>query len=161
MYGINESPKGTRIHSRVSNDVKQVSTTIQSICPDVSEQSICDCIRLGKYSSERTRPVLVKLSRACDVHSILSSRHKLAHSESNNVSIKPFMTKSERETESTLLKERRALITSGVDKSEIKIRGNTLYVNKTKFGTVKDSVFSRHEPAQPVEEQTTPDPSSL
>ena len=90
VYGINESPKGTHIHSRVSNDVKLVSTTIQSICPDVSEQSICDCTRLGKYSSERTRPVLVKLSRACDVHSILSSRHKLAHSESNNVSINPL-----------------------------------------------------------------------
>ena len=70
------------------------------------------------------------------------------------------MTKSERETESTFLKERRALITSGIDKSKIKIRGNTLYVNKTKFGTAKDSVFSRHEPAQSVEEQTTPDPSS-
>ena len=30
VYGIKESSKGTRIHARVSNDVKSVSTTIQT-----------------------------------------------------------------------------------------------------------------------------------
>ena len=37
----------------------------------------------------------------------------------------------------------------------------TVYVNKAKYGTAKDSVFSCFQPAQPVGEQTSPDHSSL
>ena len=140
--------------------LSQSALQYKPIHPELTEQSICDCTRLGKYSEEQTRPILVKLSCACDVHTILSNRHKLADTESS-ISIKPFMTKSERIAQSTLLKERRALIITGTDKSQIKIRGNTLYVNKAKYGTAKDSVFSRFQPAQPVGEQTSPDHCSL
>ena len=45
------------------------------------------------------------------------------------------MSESEEIIESTLLKERRALIDSGTDRNSIKIRGNSLYVNKAKYGT--------------------------
>ena len=120
IYGLKESPKGTPKYNRICNDVKSVSETINFLCPELTEQSVCDCVRLGKYSIERSRPVLVKLARSCD-------RHKL--SKFPNVSIKPHMSVSERVTESTLLKERRVLINSRfVDKSTIKLRGNCLYI---------------------------------
>ena len=54
------------------------------------------------------------------------------------------MSKSDRLTESTLLKERRALIDSGFDRSIIKIRGNSLYVKNKKFGTAKELKFTPH-----------------
>ena len=52
------------------------------------------------------------------------------------------MTKTERLTESTLLKERRALIESRTDMRDIKIRGNPLYVNNKKFGTANELNFT-------------------
>ena len=140
IYGLKESPKGTPKYNRICNDVKSVSETINSLCPELTEQSVCDCVRLGKYSIERSRPVLVKLARSCDASNILANRHKL--SKFPNVSIKPHMSVSERVTESTLLKERRVLINSGVDKSTIKLRGNCLYINKAKHGTANGSNFT-------------------
>ena len=133
------------MHKRLSDDIKSVSETVHSICPDLSSQSICDCTRIGKYSEERTRPVVARLTRVQDVYKILANRHKLPRSPNNvksYVSIKPFMTKTERLTESTLLKERRALIESGTDRRDIKIRGNSLYVNNRKFGTANELNFS-------------------
>ena len=113
-----------------------VCGAIQSLCPNLSDQSICDCSRLGKYSVTRSRPVLVKLARSCDVSLILSSRHKLSSqssSQSQNIYIKQFMSALEKLTEAAFLKERRALINSGVDRQSIKIRGNFLYVNNSKI----------------------------
>jgi len=164
MYGIKECPKGTPKHARMASDMKSVCTTVQSIYPELSEHSICDSTRLGKYSSEHTRdrPILVKFSRSCDVSNILINRRKLVNSA---VSIKPFMTKSERATESALLRERRSLITSGTEKSSIKIRGNSLYINNSKYGVVKDSVFTPcHSPAhspvnmEDIETSSSPNP---
>ena len=144
VYGINECPKGTRMHKRLSDDINSVSEIVHSICPDLSNQSICDCTRLGKYSEERSRPIVARLFRVQDVHAILANRQKLSNSPNNKVSIKPFMSKSDRLTESTLLKERRALIDSGFDRSIIKIRGNSLYVKNKKFGTAKELKFTPH-----------------
>ena len=134
IYGLKESPKGTPKYNRICNDVKSVSESINSLCPELTEQSVCDCVRLGKYSIERSRPVLVKLARSCDASNILANRHKLSQF--------PSMSVSERVTESTLLKERRVLINSGVDKSTIKLRGNCLYINKAKHGTANGSNFT-------------------
>ena len=123
VYGIKERPKGTHMHKRLSDDIKSVSETVHSICPDLSSQSICDSTRIGKYSEERTRPIVARLTRVQDVYKILANKHKLPRSPNNvksYVSIKPFMTKTERLTESTLLKERRALIESGTDRRDIK-----------------------------------------
>ena len=85
--------------------------------------------------------MLVHLTRACEVHSILSQRYKL--SQSSGVSIKPNLSPRERAEESLLLKEQRALILSGTDHKAIKIRGSALFVNKIKYGVIIDLVFQR------------------
>ena len=42
----------------------------QPLCPELTEQSIRDCSRLGKYTSDRIRPLLIQLFRSCDASSI-------------------------------------------------------------------------------------------
>ena len=54
------------------------------------------------------------------------------------------MSESERIIESTLLKERRALIDSGTDRNSVKICGNSLYVSNAKYGTANGSNFMLH-----------------
>ena len=83
--------------------------------------------------------MLVKLSRSCDVANLLSSRFKLV--DHPRIRIKPDLSRRERRIESILLKERRNLIDSGVDRKSIKIKGNSLVVNHLKFGVVTDSGF--------------------
>ena len=158
MYGIGECENGTRRHARITSDVKSVTTTIQSICPEITEQSVCDCIRLGKYNSEssRARPILVQLTRSCDVVNILSNRNKLP--SSSYISIKPHMSKFERTTELTLLRQRRSLVEQGTDKKSIKIWGNSLYVNKSRYGVANDSVFTLCEVRTPGNDPPNDDP---
>ena len=104
---------------------------------------------LGKYNESHTRPILVRLTRACEVQSILSQRYKL--SQSPGISIKPDLSQEERAIESLLLKERKALIVSGTERKSIRIRGSTLFVNKVKYGVVRDLVFQRyHSPSDSV-----------
>ena len=54
------------------------------------------------------------------------------------------MSESERIIESTLLKERRALIDSGTDRNSVIICGNSLYVNNAEYGTANESNFTLH-----------------
>ena len=75
VYGLQECPNGSPRHVRISKDMDSVYGAIQSLCPNLSDQSICDCSRLGKYSVTRSRP---ELARSCDVSLILSSRDKLS-----------------------------------------------------------------------------------
>ena len=145
MYGLGESPKGSPRHERISYDVNLACKIIKSICPNISDYAICDCSRIGPYSEPRTRPLIVKFSRSYDVASVLSNRHRLPKSEHPNVYIKSFMSFTERKIESTLLKERRALIDSGVERSLIKIRGNSIYVNRAKVGSANEDGFIRHK----------------
>lgn len=51
------------------------------------------------------------------------------------------MTRDERETEQALLKERRRLIDSGIERKDIKIRSSSLYVNNKLHGSVQNSQF--------------------
>ncbi len=130
VYGIKESTKGTSRHTRTSKDREGVMTIIHKVDNEISQQSLRDCIRLGKYDEEKCRPILAKLTRTCDISSILSNRSKLSRTE--GISIKPDMTREERSIESLLLKERRQLINSGTERTSIKIRGNAIYVNNMK-----------------------------
>ena len=77
VYGIKESPAGTSRLNRLTSDSRQVSAMIDKIDTDIPESSILDCTRFGSYSNEPSRPILVKLSRAYEVSSILSQRIKL------------------------------------------------------------------------------------
>ena len=144
IYGLNECPKGSPRHIRITKDTELACKAIKSICPDMSDFAVCDCLRIGRYSEERTRPLVVKFTRSCDVATVFANRYKIPKSESPNISIKPFMSRAERNQESTLLKERRALIESGVDRKTIKIRGNSIFINKIKVGSANETNFTRH-----------------
>ena len=113
IYGIPECEQGTPRYNRISSDLTSVTATIQNLCPEITEDSIKDCTRLGKYKTNNNRPVLVKLVRSHDVSSILAKRHQIPARSS--YSIKPLKTAEERANEFMLLKERRALIDSGVE----------------------------------------------
>ena len=141
IYGVNENPERTSRHLRLSKDVESVTSTLQSLDLKDTEHCIRDCIRLGKYDSTRHRPLLVKLASTCMVSTILANRAKLASTP--GITIRPDLTKQERATESLLLKEQRLFINAGTEKKKIKIRGNTLFVNNTKFGSVTNSEFLR------------------
>ena len=51
------------------------------------------------------------------------------------------MTHKERSIEAILLKKRWELSATGIDKSSIKLRGKSLYVNNRKHGSVIDSDY--------------------
>ena len=144
MYGLSECFKGSPRHERISCDTNLACNIIKSICPDIGDYAICDCSRIGPYSESRTRPLIVKFARSYDVATVLSNRFRISKSEHPNVYIKPFMSAAERKTESTLLKERRALIDSGVERRLIKIRGNSIYINRAKVGSANEDTFIRH-----------------
>ena len=59
------------------SDLKSVADILSSIDTQVSQLSICDNYQLGKYQPNRSRPILVKMTRSSEVSSILSNRHKL------------------------------------------------------------------------------------
>ena len=140
IFGIKESPKGTKRHIRSADDIKAATSILSSINPSISEFSIRDCYRLGKYSEDRHRPVLTTMNRANDVSSVLANRRQLSNLP--NISIKPDMSPQARKVESILLKQRRDLISSGTDARSIKLRRNTLFVNGRKQGMVINSKFT-------------------
>ena len=59
-----------------------------------------------------------------DTNIVLSGRAAITSSQ---ISIKPDLTKEEREIENVLLKERHALINNGIECKNIKMRGNTVH----------------------------------
>lgn len=144
IHGVQEPCKGTPKHQRVMKDFADVCELLSKLVTNISADSIRDSYRLGKYKPERNRPIMVKFVRCHDVIAILSSKSKL--SAQSGVSIKPDLTPQERQSESLLLKERRALINSGVDRKAIKIRGNALFVNLEKHGSVINSTLQRVSP---------------
>ena len=128
IYGISESPSGTPKSQRISADFEAVAGALNPLSNDFTEHSIRDCIRLGKYApnSTRPRPILAKLNSSRHISSIMANRSKLS---STNLSIKPHMSPLEREIESLLLKERRKLIDNMTPAKHIQIRQNQLLVS--------------------------------
>ena len=76
-----------------------------------------------------------------DVSNNLFNRNKL--STSLDISIKPDLSPNERKIKALLMKERYNLITSGTDCRLIRIRGNTIFVNKKKYGEVVNFTFQK------------------
>ena len=72
-----ECDNGTNRHARLVHDTNKIASMISIIDSNIPESSICDCIRLGRYSENKYRLILAKMSRTCEVSSILSQRHKL------------------------------------------------------------------------------------
>ena len=138
VYGVKEKPKGTLRHTRLLEDTNDVAAIISKIDPSVPDLSIQDCTRLGKYMDGKCRPILVKMSRSCEVSSILSQRYKLKCCPDcpRGVSIKPDMSPDERKVDKLLMGKRWELLEAGISRDKIKIRGNSIYVCNKKVGSV-------------------------
>ena len=104
VYSIKEKPKGSLKHTRLIQDTDDVSEVFKKLDSSISAQSIRDCTRLGKYTDNKCRPVLVKLSRSFEISSLLSQRKKLK--DTPGVSIKPDMSPDERKVDLVLMSKR-------------------------------------------------------
>ena len=126
-------------------DLNHATQVLTDLDNTVQPHSIRDTIRLGKYnpSSGRPRPLLVTLNRSSDVNSILSKRPQLK----SPFVIKPDLSRDARVTESHLLKVRWSLIQDNTPKSDIKIRGNKIYVKGKLHGQADSAGFRPNEPS--------------
>ena len=142
LYGIVESPPDTPRSDRQKHDLDQLLNVLSNIDASLTAASIRDFHRLGKFkpSNTRPRPLLVKFLRTFEASIVLSKKDSLA-SSLQHVSIKRDMSLEERQIENALLKERRSLIDSGIERKFIKIRGNSLYVKNKLHGIVQGSQF--------------------
>ena len=153
---MNECAKGLSRQARYESDLNSVVSTLSSIDPSFQSQSIRDCSRLGKFSpnASRPRPLLIKFVRVADVSNVLSKKRALL----KPYSLKPDMSYEQRVIESNLLKERWRLIQSGANRSDIKIRGNDLYLCGKHHGRASMSEF---KPAcQPSDQMVSPSGTS-
>ena len=76
--------------------------------------SIRVCVRLGKYSVDRNRPLLVLLTRSYEAVLALSQSHKL--SKRPGIFIKPDLSPDKKPIQSLLLKKRKKFIDSGTER---------------------------------------------
>ena len=84
--------------------MEDVTTVIQKADKSIPSNSICNCVRLGKYTNRNCRQILVKISRSCEVTSISESANHKKLTDTPGISIKPDMSKEEQLIESALLK---------------------------------------------------------
>ena len=139
LYGVEECRSGMSRSTRLESDLTSVVRVFSTLDSSIQSQSVRDCHRLGKFSpgASRPRPILVKFIRAADVSRIFSKRGSL----SSPFFIKPDRSCSERVQASILMRERWHLIQSGLDRKNIRIRGDSLYVNRKLHGRVSNSKF--------------------
>ena len=86
---------------------------------DITPHSVRDCLRLGKYNTQanRPRPLLIKLNHVVDASNLLYNKNWTPE----GITIKPDLSREDRQSVSLLLSEHWALMQSGVDKRDIKI----------------------------------------
>ena len=138
LYGVKECRPGMSKSARLEADLESVISIFSHIDSSIQAQSIKDCLRLGKYipSQSRSRPILVKFIRFTDVTKVLSSRAKIS---------RPFFVKSdmslEERVEESLIKERWGLIQSGIERKNLRIRNNCLFVNGKVYGRIVNKSF--------------------
>ena len=75
IHGIAECPKATPRSERQKSDLASCLTVVSKLNADINTHSVRDCLRLGNYKKEssRPRPVLLKLNRSFDVSSVLAN----------------------------------------------------------------------------------------
>ena len=139
MFGIEENTTGMQKQQRIRHDLEKAGSILSMIEPAVTEASIRECRRLGKFKNGHSRPLLLELYRTLDVNTILSGRRKL--STRPDIAVKPDLSPHERKVEQLLLKERKKLIQEGTERRAIKLRGSSLYINNRKYGEVKNNTF--------------------
>ena len=126
IFGLKECPKGTPRPDRYKSDLNESISIMTKVNTDINPHSIRDCLRLGKYNTQakRPRPLLIKLNRVVDASNLLYNKDRTPV----GITIKPDLSCEDRQSESLLLSERWALIQSGVDRKDIKIRSSSIYV---------------------------------
>ena len=139
ISGIPQCDSGSPRLTWLAQDSSNVTSILYKIDPTLSESTVRDCYRLGKYKQNHSRPrlTLVKLSRTIDVINVLSKKDAYP----SGIIIKPDLPPEERAIESELLKQRWSLVQSGTDRKAIKIKKPSLYVHNKLYGTVKNSRF--------------------
>ena len=143
VFGIQELPGGSSRFAREKHDFSKLSQIFSDLENNSDHSSsIRDCHRLGRYvkGESSCRPLLVTLNSTRDVRSILQSYN---NSSDTSITIKADLSTLERKVNAILLKERWMLITSGIDRKLIKIRGPNLFLRGTLHGKVLDSAFVR------------------
>ena len=125
--------QGAKWPERLASDLSKVGSVLTDIDGSLTSNSIKGCYRLGKYRADQEKPrrILVKFVRMEDVSKVLANRS----AATPPIVVKPDMTRDERLRESTLLKERWRLISSGVPKRAIKISRSKMHVHNVEYGT--------------------------
>ena len=136
---MEESGKGTTKFQHNRHDIEIAGELLSWLDPIVTTSLIVESFRLGRYSDEKARPLLVKLTRPNDVQTILMARKTLASRP--EIAIKPDMSVEDRKVESLLLKERSPLIDHGTDRSDIRISGNSIFVKTCRHCVIKEGAF--------------------
>ena len=126
VHGIPETKPGTLKMARIQSDFKSVGSIVSGLNSGISELSLRDCFRLGKYKKDlqQPRPILAKFNQSTDVLTLLSLKTSLPE----GITFKADLSRQERQAEAILLKERWKLIQSGTDRKSIRIRNGSLFV---------------------------------
>ena len=134
IYGLKECSEGAPRYKRTQEDLKSAADLLSFVDSKITELSIGDSFRLGRYRNDKHRPLLVKMKRVSDVTLILSNKKKL--SSRPGISNKQDLSPEERASHSSLMKVRRTLIDEGTDPHDIKARGNALLVNERRHSAI-------------------------
>lgn len=106
MFAASE-PTTNNVNDRKNQDEKLIRDVFE--CIEVSDVNFQKCIRLGKASADKTRPILITVGDKLKRAEILKNAKKLRQlgdgNPLKNVIIKPDQTKLELEQEKKLVKE--------------------------------------------------------
>ena len=144
VSGVPEAPEGQARLSRVNHDFERVFSIFSELLDTSIGPPVCirDCRRLGRFQrdseSSRSRLVLVTPDLVLAVNSILS---KVASAGSRSVRIRRDLSLEARLAHSLLMKERRKLIDSGVERSDIVLQRTNLFVKGNVYGTFHGDTF--------------------
>uniref|UniRef100_A0A1X7V4U9 Zinc finger PHD-type domain-containing protein n=1 Tax=Amphimedon queenslandica TaxID=400682 RepID=A0A1X7V4U9_AMPQE len=144
VAGIKERAANTQRAVRLKEDLEEISSILSPLLPSFNDHTIRDSLRLGKYSSNRSRPLLVTLNRTSDVATILSNKSSLANHP--HLRISPDLPPHLRKSRSILLKKRHDLINSGSDRKSIRLTTDSLYIDNVKYGSVVNQMFRECPP---------------
>ena len=139
LSGIPECPHGTPRLDRFVRDQDSAVSILSSVCSSITSQSIKDLFRLGKYSADRHRPLLVKFNKCWDASLVLSNKQRLASSP--GISLRPDLSPTQMAIHSLLVKERRNLLSQGHNAKDIKIKESSLYLCGSLYGEVINGSF--------------------